>query len=89
MNECNLGRKVGQEQCLFDGSISTTDNNNFLPAIKETIAGGASRHSEALKFLLGRQAQPFGLCAGRKDYSVGCVSGASVALRSEWAFGQI
>ena len=50
---------------FLDRRIAAADHRDILAAIEEAIAGGAGRHAKALEGLLGRNAQPFRLRAGR------------------------
>ena len=81
--------EIGQEQRLFHGGIAATDDDNFLAAIKEAVAGGAGRYAKALELFFGRKAKPFRLRAGGQNDRVGCVDGAAVGLRDERALRQI
>ena len=79
VDDGHLAREVGEEQRLLDGGVAAADHDHFLVAVEEAVAGGAGRDAEALELLLGRQAEPARLRAGRDDQRVGGVDRAAVA----------
>ena len=85
VDDSDLGGKVREEQRFFDSRVATADEEHFLAAIEEPVACRASRNAEALKMLLRRQAQPFGLCACRHDHGIRRVNRAAVAGEAEGA----
>ena len=89
MDQSDFGGKVCQEQRLFDGSVSATNHDDFLPAVKEAVACRTSRYAEAFEFFFGWQSQPFGPRTCRKNNSVTCVDCTTVTLRGERALGQV
>ena len=89
MDQRDLGRKVGQEQRLFDGSVAAADHDDFLLTIEEAVACRTSRDTEAFELLFCRQAEPFCLRAGRDDHDVRGEFLAGVRFHLEWANLQV
>ena len=58
MDQVHLGRKAGEENCLFHGGIAATDDADGLVHKEEAIAGGAGRNAVADQSHLARQAEP-------------------------------
>jgi len=54
MNNCHPVGELGQEDCLLDSGISTTDYNDIPPPEEGSIAGGAVRYSLACEPLFAR-----------------------------------
>jgi hypothetical protein len=85
MHEQHLIGDVGEVDRFFDRSVAATDHDHVLPAIKEAIAGRASRDAVTLEALLGRKPEPARLCAGGDDQGVGCVLGMAIPFEPERA----
>ena len=86
MDKRYLGGKVSQEQRLFHGGVAAADDNDFLTAIKETVAGRAGGHAKALECVLGRQAQPFCPRTRRQNNGIGGICCAAIARGGKGAF---
>ena len=80
MDQRNLACKIGQKQRLFHGCISTADDNDFLSAVKEAVAGSTGRNAKSLELFFGWQAKPFGPRPRGKDHRVGSIGRAAIAL---------
>ena len=83
MHQRDFGGEVGQEQRLLYRCIAPTDNHHFLAPVKEPVAGRAGGHAHALELLLGWQAKPARLRAGRQHHRIGRVDRAAIAQRAE------
>ena len=88
MNHGDMRCKVGKVQRLFDRGVAAADHDDFLAAVEEPVAGGASRDAKAHEVLLGRDAEPLGLGAGRNDQRVAGPHRAGIRRHRERPVGQ-
>ena len=65
--------KIGEIERFFNGGVAAADDDHFLAAVKEAVAGGAGRDARPLEFNFGRQAEPACLGAGGDDQCIGGV----------------
>ena len=79
----DLGGEIGEEQRLLDCGIAAADDDDFLVAVEEAVAGRAGRHAVALELLLRGQIEPARLRAGRNDQRVGKIDLAGIAGQAE------
>src|SRR5579872_5336620 len=49
MNQCHMARVTGQECCLFQCGIATTNNCHILILEEETVTGGTCAHAASLQ----------------------------------------
>ena len=70
VNQRNLGCEVCEVECLFDSCVAAANDDDFFLTIEEAVARRTRRDAEAFELLFCRQAEPFGLCAGRNDHDV-------------------
>src|SRR5271169_2403236 len=83
MHDGHLRGEVGEEQGFLDRRVATTDDDDFLAAVEEAIAGGASGDAETLEFLLRRQAKPARLRSRGEDDGFGEIDVPAVAGEAE------
>ena len=89
MHQDHLAGELGQEQRLLDRGVAAADHHHLAVAIEEPVAGRAGTDAEALELLLGRQAQPARLRAGRQDHRIRRHHPPAVASRGERAALQV
>ena len=70
-NHIHLAGQVRQVHGLFTGRVATAHHGNDFLAIKETVAGGASRNTLSRIFDFIGETQVFGRSAGGNDDGVG------------------
>ena len=78
-----MAREVGKIKRFLGRGITAANHRHILPAIKETIAGGASGNAETAQLLLTRNAKPAGLRAGGDDQRFRDINIAGIAHRAE------
>src|SRR5262249_29092385 len=83
MHDRDLAGKIGEEQRLLDRGIAASDDQDFLAAIEEAVAGGAGGNAKAFEFLLGGEVKPACLRAGRKNQRLSEIDVARIALQPE------
>ncbi len=89
VDEGDFAGEVGEEEGLFDSGVAAPNDDDFLSAIKEAVAGGAGRDAKALERLFGGQAEPFGARASGEDHGVGGIGCAAVTCGGEGALCKI
>ena len=89
VDDRHLRGMVGEIQRLFDRRVAAADDDHFLLAIEESVAGRAGRDAEALELFFRRQLQPARLGAGADDDDIGQIDVAAVADAPEGALGEV
>ena len=60
VDDGDLGGEIGEEQRFLDSGVAAADDDHFLAAIEEAVAGGAGGDAKALELFFGWQARASG-----------------------------
>jgi hypothetical protein len=88
MDEGDAAAKAGEKVRLFHGRVAAADDDNFLVAVEEAVAGGAGADTVSDELLFARQVEPAGRGAGGDDQRTG-FHPVSVDADPERAFAQV
>ena len=83
MHDGHARREIGEEQRFLDRGVTAADHDDVLSAIEEAVARRAGRDAAAHKCLLGRQAEPSRLRAGREHHGFGEIHRAGIQRQPE------
>src|SRR3954454_3653058 len=83
MDERDVMAVVGEVERFLDRGVAPSDHRDALAAVKEAVAGRASRGAPALHMLFRRQTEPPGLGAGGDDQRVGEILSSAISAEAE------
>ena len=89
MDQSHIIAMVGHVESFLDSSIAAANHRNFLAAIKEPIAGRASRNTFPGQFLFTRKPQPFGLCTGCDNQRIAFINITAIAGHPKRTLGKV